>query len=327
MSMKEGGWDDDKDKDEDKDFLMRSVLRLGARGSLLSRRQSEGVARAVEEVCAGVRVEVVPVVTSGDVIGDRPLHEFGGKGLFTKELEVALLRGEVDFAVHSFKDVPVTMPLVETSELVIAATPTREDPRDVLVTLEGCGLMELKPGARVGTGSLRRAVHVLELGPVLRVEGIRGNVDTRLRKLRDGEFDAGTMRAMDELLPAAGQGALALECRREDGELREILGRLNDAASALAVRMERGVVLGLNGDCHSPIAAYATVGGEGTVTLKAAVGGRDGVPPVVRAERSRRVEEWERVVAEVVEALKGKGAMGMLGGCGVVRGLEEFATN
>jgi hydroxymethylbilane synthase len=218
--------------------------------------------------------------------------------------------------------------------LVIAATPVREDPRDVLVTQEGVGLMELKKGARVGTGSLRRQVQVLELRPDLVVSPIRGTVDTRLKKLRAGEFDgvilamaglkraglfdAGTMRAMDELLPAAGQGALAIECRRDDAELRAMLGRLNDAASALAVRMERAVVLGLNGVCHSPIAAFATVGAgcKGMVTLKAAVGGRGGVPPVVRAEGSGRVEEADGVAGEVVERLKGMGAMGMLGVAG-----------
>jgi hydroxymethylbilane synthase len=237
----------------------------------------------------------------------------------------------VDFAVHSFKDVPVTMPLVDTAELVIAATPLREDPRDVLASLSGGGLMDLKQGARVGTGSLRRQAQVMELRKDLVVEPIRGNVDTRLRKMKSGEYDgvilamsglkrsglldASIMRAMDELLPAAGQGALAIECRRDDAELREILGRLNDPMSALAVRLERAVVLGLNGDCHSPIAAYATVeaGAKGKVTLNAAVGGRGGVPPVIRAEASAGVEQADGAAEEVLKQLKAQGAMELLG--------------
>ena len=206
----------------------KKIVRLGARGSLLSRLQSGMVARMVEGL-GGVKVEMVTVTTTGDRIWDRPLHEFGGKGLFTKELEQALLRGEIDFAVHSFKDVPVTMPLVDTAELVIAATPLREDPRDVLATATGMKLMELKGGARVGSGSLRRQAQVLALRPDVKVLPIRGNVDTRLKKLKAGEYDGvilamagmkrsgllnpSTMVAMDELLPAAGQGALALECR------------------------------------------------------------------------------------------------------------------
>ena len=142
---------------------LERVLRLGARGSLLSRLQSAMEARAVEAAHPEVRVELVIVTTSGDLIQDRPLHEFGGKGLFTKELEQALLRGEIDFAVHSFKDVPVTMPLVDTADLVIAAVPGREDVRDVLVSGGGArSLMELPVGARVGTGSLRRQAQVRE---------------------------------------------------------------------------------------------------------------------------------------------------------------------
>src|ERR1035437_6775741 len=288
----------------------KKVVRLGVRGSLLSRLQSGAVARMVEGL-GHVQVEMVMVTTSGDVIQDRPLHEFGGKGLFTKELEQALLKGEVDFAVHSFKDVPVTMPLVDTAELVIAATPLREDPRDVLASLKGKRLSDLPAGSRVGTGSLRRQAQVLALRPDLKVEPIRGNVDTRVRKMKAGEYDAvilamaGLKRSglfdatmmtaieMEEMLPAAGQGALAIECRREDQWLRELLGKLNDAASSLAVRLERAVVLGLNGDCHSPIAAHATTEG-GRVKLKAAVAGRGGMPPIVRAEASASMVEAAR---------------------------------
>ncbi|MCL2648245.1 MAG: hydroxymethylbilane synthase, partial [Phycisphaerales bacterium] len=176
----------------------RKVVKLGTRGSLLARLQSEMVARRVEEAAAGVKVELVVVTTTGDRIQDRALHELGGKGLFTRELELALIAGgsdpalrgggvvAVDFAVHSFKDVPVTMPLVETSELVIAATTLRENPRDCFVSMKAKRLGDLKAGAKVGTGSLRRQAQVLAIRSDVKVEPIRGNIDTRLRKLREG---------------------------------------------------------------------------------------------------------------------------------------------
>src|SRR5947209_4477680 len=168
-------------------------LKLGTRGSLLARTQSQLVAGEWEKRHPGLEVQLVIGKTSGDVIQDRPLHELGGKGLFVKELELALLAGEVDFAVHSFKDVPVTMPLVEQSGLTIAATPVREDPRDVLatraLTATPPGLMELPEGAVVGTGSLRRQCQVFAKRPGLRVESIRGNIDTRLRRLDEGKYD------------------------------------------------------------------------------------------------------------------------------------------
>src|SRR5687768_14549647 len=166
------------------------VLRLGTRGSLLARTQSQLVADDLMLRHPGLRVELVIVRTSGDRITDRPLHEFGGKGLFTKELEQALLAGEVDFAVHSFKDVPVTMPLVDTSGLTIAAVPAREDPRDVLVSRKAKRLADLPPGARVGTGSLRRACQIVHARPDVVIEPVRGNIDTRLRKLTEGHYDA-----------------------------------------------------------------------------------------------------------------------------------------
>src|SRR4051794_12288958 len=142
------------------------------------------VAHALESAHPGLHVELVIISTSGDAIQDRPLHEFGGKGLFTKEIELALLRKEVDFAVHSFKDVPVTMPLVDTADLVIAAVPPREDPRDLLASTIAKTIRDLPQKARVGTGSLRRQAQLLALRPDLQILPIRGNVDTRLRKLR-----------------------------------------------------------------------------------------------------------------------------------------------
>ena len=309
--------------------LPAATIRLGARGSLLSRMQSGMVAETLRQKYPGMKVELVLITTSGDKIQDRPLHEFGGKGLFTKELEQALLRSEVDFAVHSFKDVPVTMPLVATEDLVIAATPRREDPRDMLASRLGKTIAALPAGARVGTGSLRRQAQVLAARPDLVVVPIRGNVDTRIRKLTSGEYDAvilacaGCKRAglvdesymtplaTDVLLPAAGQGALALQCRRSDTGLIRLLSGLDDPTTAMCVKAERAVVQRLNGDCHSPIAAYATVEGS-TLHLRAAVARRDGQPPVIRSESEAGICDADRAVAAVVAALEAQGAVKLL---------------
>jgi hydroxymethylbilane synthase len=303
------------------------ILRLGTRGSLLARTQSQLVADELMRRRPGLRVELVTVRTTGDRITDRPLHEMGGKGLFTKELEQALLAKDVDFAVHSFKDVPVTMPLVDTSDLVIAAVPKREDPRDVVV-MRDPSKGPLPHQARVGTSSLRRQAQLLELGNDFTILPLRGNIDTRLRKVRDGEYDvvvlamAGLMRAglFDALfmkpldpgkamLPAAAQGALALQCRADDARTRDLLTTLNDPATAACVAAERGVVRALNGDCHSPIAALATVdAADGQMSLLAAVGARDGRPPVVRAEASGPAADAPALVSRVVKLLLSRGA-------------------
>ena len=306
-----------------------TTLRLGTRGSLLARTQSQIVANAVEKAHPGVHVELVTIRTSGDRITDRPLHELGGKGLFTKEIEQALLAEEVDFAVHSFKDVPVTMPLVDPSGLVIAAVPPREDPRDVLVSLAWRSIQTLPGAARVGTGSLRRRCQLLAIRSDLVVQPLRGNIDTRLRKLREGQYDAivlaaaGVSRAglfddesmtvieSGELLPAAGQGALALQCRRADSATRDLLKSLNDPETAECVAAERAVVAALEGDCHSPIAALATVSG-GRMRLEAAVGARDGLPPVLRAAAERPAADREALGVEVVASLDVQGVRDLL---------------
>jgi len=281
----------------------RNVLRLGTRGSLLATRQSSLVADELRRRHSGLTIEMITIRTSGDRITDRPLHEFGGKGLFTRELEVALLAGKIDFAVHSFKDVPVTMPLVESAELVFTAVPVREDPRDVLVASRAMDVSELERGARIGTGSPRRAAQMLAIRPDLIIEPIRGNIDTRIRKQRAGEvdatllamaglnrsglFDGKTMKPLgvEEFIPAAGQGALALQCRAKDEATRELLAVVDDATTRACVAAERAVVQGLRGDCHSPIAAYARMAGN-RYEVTAAVGRRDGAPPVIRASAS-----------------------------------------
>jgi hydroxymethylbilane synthase len=304
-----------------------SILRLGTRGSLLARTQSQLVAAELERRHPGLRVEMVLIKSSGDVITDKPLHEFGGKGLFVKELEVALLAGEIDFAVHSYKDVPVTMPLVDTAKLVIAATPMREDSRDVRVGRDpgGAALFE----GRVGTGSLRRRCQILAQAPGAMVLPLRGNIDTRLRKLREGEyevvilalagvkraglFDAAIMRPLDVevMTPAAGQGALALQCRRDDARTRELLTVLHDPATERCVKAERELVRRLGGDCHSPIAALATIE-TNRLHLRAAVGARDGGTPVVRARADGPADEPLALVQDCFRQLCAAGAEQLL---------------
>jgi hydroxymethylbilane synthase len=310
---------------------MAHVLKIAARGSLLSLAQARGVAAALVAGHPELKVELVPIVSSGDRIADRPLHEFGGKGLFTKELEQALLAGTVDAVIHSYKDVPVTMPLVDTAELVIAAVPVRAAPWDVLISPAGGSLADLPAGARIGTGSLRRQAQLAAARPDLQLLGIRGNIDTRLRKLEAGDydalvlaqaglsraglFDAGIMHVFDPdvMLPAAGQGALALECRQSDTATRGLLAALNDAASAACVELERQIVRRLDGDCFSPIAAFAHIDGH-HVELRAAVGGRAGRGPVVRAAAEAESDHAEAAVDEVMAQLEAQGARQLLAG-------------
>ena len=314
-----------------------STLRLGTRGSLLAKTQSQLIADELEKRNPGLVIELVVLKTSGDTITDRPLHELGGKGLFTKEIEIALLENRVDFAVHSFKDVPVTMPLVDQRGLSLVATPEREDPADVIVFPRAfddrddatSGIARLQQGARVGTGSLRRRCQLLAQRPDLHIELIRGNIDTRLKKLANDEFDAivlayaGLHRAGmydaarmitlgdDEMLPAPGQGALALQCRRDDQRTADLLLGLNNAETTTCVAAERALVTALQGDCHSPIAALARFKGS-RIMLSAAVGARDGNPPVIRASAEAPVSSPQEVIKSVYDQLARQGVHSML---------------
>ncbi len=278
----------------------------------------------------GLQVQVRVYKTTGDQITDRPLHEFGGKGLFTKELEQALLNNEVDFAVHSLKDVPVTMPLVPQQNLILASIPPREDPRDALVSLTATRLNDLPEKAKVGTSSFRRRCQLLAARPDLRIENLRGNLDTRLRKMRDGMYDAiilamaGLRRSgkfpdpeacpipLDQMLPAAGQGALALQCRRDDHQTRNALHLLHDPTTATCVEAERAVVSGLNGNCHSPIAALAIIEAK-QFTLKAAVGAAGGNPPIITATATVPLTHAQSAAQEIIAQLIRKGASRLLG--------------
>lgn len=245
--------------------------RLGTRGSALAKAQSTLVARAVEGV-TGTPVELVILSTRGDRVTDRPLAEVGGKGLFTLELEAALQDGSIDFAVHSMKDLPTD----ETPGLVIGAVPEREDPRDAVV---GASLAELAPGAVVGTGSARRQCQLLALRPDLTVAGIRGNVDTRIRKQREGDYDAvllamaGLLRlglasvvseavGCGDMIPAPGQGALAVQCRQDRSEVLAALAAIHHQPTATCVAAERAFLHELSGGCSVPAGCHGTWVGD-----------------------------------------------------------------
>lgn len=250
---------------------MSEPLRLGTRGSLLARTQSRQVADAIT-AATGRPVELVLIRTTGDRITDRPLTEVGGKGLFTKEIERALLELDVDFAVHSMKDMPTDNP----RELTIASTPERVDPRDAVI---GARLDALGEGAVVGTGSVRRALQLRAVRPDLDVRGIRGNVDTRIAKQRSGAYDAVVLamaglhrlgrtdvvsQALDvgTMIPAVGQGALAVQCRRDDREVMGLLEAIHHEPTAQCVAAERAFLAAVSGGCSAPAACHAVVDGS-----------------------------------------------------------------
>jgi hydroxymethylbilane synthase len=271
-------------------------VRLATRASALARAQSGSVARALE-AALGCETELVPLTTSGDRLADASLAKVGGKGLFVKEIEEALLDGRADLAVHSAKDLPAG----ERAGLVLAAFPPRADPRDALVArAPGATLLGLPRGARIGTGSARRASQLLALRPDLEPVPMRGNVDTRLRRLHERELDAillacaglerlGRADAIHEridpaaLLPAVGQGTLALQTREGDPLARE-LAALDDATTRACLVAERAFLTALEGDCNVPLAAFAEPIAGGRLRLRALLASPDG-RALVRCEQ------------------------------------------
>jgi hydroxymethylbilane synthase len=264
------------------------TLTCATRRSALALAQCRAFVAQLHAIEPSLKTRELEVVTSGDRIQDRPLAEIGGKGLFVKEIEEALLERRADFAVHSIKDVPVVIP----EGLVIACLPRREDARDALVAPRYGTLDALPRGARVGTSSLRRLVSLKARRPDLVVAPLRGNVDTRLRKVDAGECDAivvalaGLVRlglqdratemlAMHVSLPAAGQGTLGIECREQDTGTRGLLARLHDLDTAACVAAERGVLVAVGGDCKTPLGAYAERAG-GAMRLRAFIARPDG---------------------------------------------------
>lgn len=292
-------------------------LRIGTRGSLLALKQSENIKTSLETLYPDLRIELRVIKTTGDKILDVPLAKVGGKGLFVKEIEDALLDRTVDLAVHSMKDVPAELP----AGLMIGAIPAREDARDVLISRNGAGLKELPLGAIVGTSSLRRSAQLKRLRPDLEIQNLRGNLDSRLRKVRDGAYEAIILAAAGlhrmgwqdritaylepaELLPAIGQGAIGVEIRGDDEELYRLLQGLHDSVTAVAVQAERSFLQELEGGCQVPIGGYAQVMGE-SVELTGLVCSLDGreAHRITRAARLAMAESLGRDLArEILDA-------------------------
>ncbi len=301
-----------------------SAVRIATRGSMLALWQANHVKAELERREPGLAVELLVLKTRGDKILDRALAEVGGKGLFVKEIEDALLDDRADIAVHSMKDLPAEV----APSLEVVAIPEREDPRDALILRPGLraqAITDLPQAARVGTSSLRRLCQLRAIRPDLVVEPLRGNVDTRLGKVERGEFDAivlacaGLRRlgygdriavAIDprESLPAVGQGALALECRQDDRRTRDRLLRLNHVPTAIAVRAERAALRRLEGGCQTPLAAFAELRGS-VVHLRALVGSIDG-KTIIRGERQG--EDGEAMGIALAEELLSRGAADLL---------------
>ena len=264
-------------------------LTFATRPSALARWQTQWVARALESAHPGLTCHEEIITTRGDKVLDKPLPEIGGKGLFTQELEAALLSGRVDAAVHSLKDLPTEMP----AGLTVGAVPPRAEVRDALVSARGYTLETLPQGAVVGTSSLRRAAQLLAARPDLQIRPLRGNVDTRVRKALEGQYDAvvlagaGLVRLgltehisqwlpLEVMLPAPGQGALAVQCRADDEATLALLAALDDFATRAAVEAERAFLSALGGGCAVPVAAYAELFPDGKMRLCGFVGSPTG---------------------------------------------------
>lgn len=296
-------------------------LRVGTRRSTLARTQTGMVCDMLRMAAPGLEIELVAMETSGDKIRDRPLRESGGKGLFVKELDDALMDGKIDCAVHSLKDVPSIVP----PGIVLAAVPERADPRDALISVGGRGFDQLPENARVGTSSPRRAAQLLASRPLLRIDLLRGNVETRLRRILAGDFDA-TLLAMaglerlgldlapaaavpldaEAFVPAAGQGALGLTAREGDAPVSDVLRRIEHARSRAAADAERATARGLGGSCWVPVGAHARVEGT-TIHVTGVVASPDGLRLVRRSESgdAHRADEIGTAVATAILAAGG----------------------
>lgn len=298
---------------------MSREIRIATRKSALALWQAEYVKARLEASHPGLKVSLVPMVSRGDKLLDAPLAKIGGKGLFVKELETALLENEADIAVHSMKDVPMEFP----EGLGLYCICEREDPRDAFVSNHFDDLDALPPGSVVGTSSLRRQAQLLARRPDLKIQFLRGNVNTRLAKLDAGEYDAIILAAaglirlgfgerirssigVDESLPAGGQGAVGIECRTGDSEVHALLACLNHAPTATRVVAERALNKRLNGGCQVPIACYAVLEGE-QLWLRGLVGQPDGTL-LLRAEGRAPAAEAEALGLQVAEELLDQGA-------------------
>lgn len=295
------------------------TLKIATRRSPLALWQAHYVKEHLIRIYPELAIELVPMVTKGDVILDTPLAKIGGKGLFVKELENALLSGEADIAVHSMKDVPMQFP----AGLELSVICKREDPRDAFVSNRYRSLAELPQGARVGTSSLRRQCQLKQLRPDLDIQSLRGNVGTRLSKLDNDDYDAIILAAaglirlelqqriasfidVETSLPAAGQGAVGIECRSDDERVKQLLAPLADAQTTACVLAERAMNNRLQGGCQVPIGGYAILQNN-QIYLRALVGALDG-SKIIRAEGKSAVENAEILGVQVGQQLLQQGA-------------------
>ena len=299
--------------------MLEKTLKIATRQSPLALWQANYVKDRLQQLYPDLTIELVPMVTKGDVILDSPLAKIGGKGLFVKELENALLTKEADIAVHSMKDVPMQFP----EGLGLAVICQREDPRDAFVSHSYRTFAELPQGAVVGTSSLRRQCQLKALRPDLDIRSLRGNVGTRLSKLDNGDYDAiilasaGLIRLgladriasfidVEQSLPAAGQGAVGIECRTDDAQVQALLAPLADAETTYCVLAERAMNNHLQGGCQVPIGGYAVLQ-QGQLYLRALVGDIDG-SRIIRAEGKSPVENAEVLGVQIAEQLLAQGA-------------------
>lgn len=300
------------------------LFKIGTRKSALALFQANWVKARLEELYPGIEIELVKIVTGGDKILDSPLSKIGGKGLFVKEIEEALLEGEIDMAVHSMKDMPAVIP----EGLVISAVPEREDPYDALISRNKELLMHLPQGAKVGTASLRRSIQIKMQRPDLDIQVLRGNLDTRIRKLDEGLFDAiivavaGLNRlglkdriveflTPPDFIPAVGQGALGIETRERDERVRKLLEPLEHAPTRTVIKAERAFLRNLGGGCQAPIAAHAVLLDDDKVHLTGLVASLDG-RKVVRGEIEGTPAEAYHIGAKLAWRLLDKGAREIL---------------
>lgn len=298
-------------------------LRIGTRGSVLARWQAEWVKSRLAVTHPDVEISLTVIKTTGDKILDVPLARVGGKGLFVKEIEEALLSGTVDLAVHSMKDVPTLLP----DKLHLAAITRREDPSDALISRDRIPLARLPKGATIGTSSLRRQAQLLAFRPDLRIVGLRGNLDTRLKKLRNGELDGIVLAAAglrrlgwtdeitelippDVCLPAIGQGALGIECRRDDDAINDAVQPLDDADTRACVSAERALLERLDGGCQVPIAAHATLTGD-RLALQGLIAGVRG-ERIIRDELTGPRGEGRAIGRTLAEGLLERGGAALL---------------
>lgn len=299
--------------------MTQQIVRIATRKSALALWQAEYVKAKLEHFHPGIQVELVPMTTKGDIILDTPLAKVGGKGLFVKELEVAMLENRADIAVHSMKDVPVEFPEGLGLEIICP----REDPRDAFVSNNIASLAELPKGAVVGTSSLRRQCQIKALRPDLDIRDLRGNVNTRLKKLDNGEYDAiilaaaGLIRlemperireyiAPEVMLPANGQGAVGIECRVDDAVIKTLLAPLGCEETRIRVLAERAMNRALEGGCQVPIGSYAVLENE-QVYLRGLVGAVDG-SVILTSEVRGNMSEAEQLGDQLAENLLAKGA-------------------